>query len=133
MQHEASVPPIPLGAFQALTILGQAGQMLLDQKRHDMAYPDSAYEVTVSRSSADVVIKTLADLAGACLLTVRTSQIGRLMDVFSWRFYTKMSAQVAQAQTDNERWQAWIESESWRRVAFAVIMRDVRLCESSPQ
>ncbi|BGO88986.1 hypothetical protein NBRC10512_002054 [Rhodotorula toruloides] len=99
MLHEASVPPIPLGAFQALTILGQAGQMLLDQKRHDMAYPDSAYEVT----------------------------IGRLMDVFSWRFYTKMSAQVAQAQTEDERWQAWIESESWRRVAFAVIMRDIEL------
>ncbi|GAA5916878.1 hypothetical protein JCM5296_000736 [Sporobolomyces johnsonii] len=98
--HDAQSTPVSLETFQALFILGQAGQMLLDQGQHDLSYAFSAFEVT----------------------------LGRSMDCFSHRFFQKQAALLQTATGTEDRWHAWVRTESWRRLSFAVLMRDTQLC-----
>ncbi|GAA6008720.1 hypothetical protein JCM10207_001697 [Rhodosporidiobolus poonsookiae] len=95
--HEASDMPVSLEAFQALAIIGQANQMLLDVPQHELSYPFNAFEVT----------------------------LGRSMDIFSWRFYRRHPSSTTSSSED--QWRVWVANESWSRLAYSVITRDIQL------
>ncbi|KPV75057.1 uncharacterized protein RHOBADRAFT_53955 [Rhodotorula graminis WP1] len=94
--HEVSGPEVPLETFQALVILGQAGQMLFDSREHALSYSAAAHDFGVSRS----------------------------MDIWYPRWYKRFETTLG---NDEERWRAWVASESWSRLCYAIMLRDIQL------
>ncbi|GAA5843529.1 hypothetical protein JCM9279_000783 [Rhodotorula babjevae] len=94
--HEVSGPDVPLETFQALVILGQAGQMLLDGREHALSYSTAAHDFGISRN----------------------------MDIWYPRWYKRFEMSCG---SDEERWRAWAASESWSRLCYAIMLRDIQL------
>ncbi|BGP29485.1 hypothetical protein JCM10296v2_001224 [Rhodotorula toruloides] len=98
--HEASVPPIPLGAFQALTILGQAGQMLLDQKRQYMAILTALVENYFAVDAAQIELSTIFQHLPTRALSILLVRLALPSDDDRWTAASSSAWRACQATPD---------------------------------